>query len=97
MKELRTRRKCHLLNQMTVCLEKEEIMAKTTKTTRNQQFYQPKPKTEEAKKSPYCRGAKLWLKLNIRQMEGKEEPKKATKNILDCKDLAWYTDYCHYL
>ena len=40
-----------------------------------QQFYLPKPKTEEAKKSPHYREAKLWLKLppNIRQMEGKEE------------------------
>ena len=34
-----------------------------------------KPRTEDAKKSPFYRGAKLWLKLppNIRKMEGKEE------------------------
>ena len=84
MKELRIRRKCHLLNQMHVWKKRGKWLKKQNRTTRNQrlqQFYLPKPKTEEAKKSPYYRGAKLWLKLppNIRQMEEKEEFKKATK------------------
>ena len=64
------------------CLEKKkgggEMVKKQNRTTRNQrlqQFHLPKPKTElEAKKIPYYRGSKLWLKLtpNIRQMEEKE-------------------------
>ena len=84
MKELRIRSKCHLLNQMHVWKKRGKWLKKQNRTTRNQrlqQFYLPKPKTEEAKKSPYYKGAKLWLKLppNIRQMEEKEEFKKATK------------------
>ena len=84
MKELRIRRKCHLLHQMHDWKKRGKWLKKQNRTTRNQrlqQLYLPKPKTEEAKKSPYYRGAKLWLKLppNIRQMEEKEEFKKATK------------------
>ena len=84
MKELRIRRKCHLLNQMHDWKKRGKWLKKQNRTTRNQplqQFYLPKPKTEEVKKSPYYRGAKLWLKLppNVRQMEEKEEFKKATK------------------
>ena len=64
--------------------EAQGYKAQQNRATRNQnlqQFYLPKPRTEEAKKSPFYRGAKLWLKLppNIRKMEGKEEFKLATK------------------
>ena len=63
MKELRIRRKCHLLNQMHVWKKRGKWLKKKKKrTTRNlrlQKCYLPKPKTEEAKKSPYYRGAKL--------------------------------------
>ena len=84
MKELKVRRKCHLLNQMFIWKRKGKWLKQQNRTTRNQnlqQFYLPKPRTEEARKSPFYRGAKLWLKLppNIRKMEGKEEFKLATK------------------
>ena len=84
MKELKVRRKCHLLNQMFMWKRKGKWLKQQNRATRNQnlqQFYLPKPRTEEAKKSPFYRGAKLWLKLppNIRKMEGKEEFKLATK------------------
>ena len=84
MKELKVRRKCHLLNQMFIWKRKGMWLKKQRRITRNQrlqQFYLPKPRTEEAKKSPFYRGARLWLKLppNIRHMECKEEFKTATK------------------
>ena len=66
MKELEIRRKCHLLNQMFVWKSKGIWLKKQKRITRNQQlqqFHIPKPNTEEAKKSPFYRGAKLWLKL----------------------------------
>ena len=71
--------------QPNVHVEKKgKWLKQQNRATRNQnlqQFYLPKPRTEEAKKSPFYRGAKLWLKLppNIRKMEGKEEFKLATK------------------
>ena len=84
MKRLKIRRKCHLLNQMYHWKSKGVWLKQQNRVTRNQtlqQFFVTKPQTEEAKKSPFYRGAKLWLKIppNIRQLENMTEFKTAIK------------------
>ena len=56
-----------------------------TRNQRLKQFHLPKPKTEEAKESPYYRGAELWLKIppHIHQINSKHVVKLAVKKHWD--------------
>ena len=64
--ELKVKQKCHLLNQMFIWKSKGKWLKQQIRAMRNQhlqQFYLPKPNTKETKKSPFYRGARLWLKF----------------------------------